>query len=474
MFVGREQQLRELTDRLTSVRESTDAKPGKAVLVRGRRRVGKSRLVEEFVERSGMPYLFYAASRRPLHEELQLFVDEVARSNLPGADTFRDLTVTSWDAALRLLASATSDTGSIVVLDELPYVIAQDPAFEGTLQTVSDRILSRHRLLLIGIGSDLAMMEALSSYDRPFHQRADEMVVPALSPAEVARMLQLEPADAFDAHLVTGGLPLICAEWKPGQSLTDYLRSAFANPTSALLVSAERALAAEFPSEAQARTVLGAIGSGERTFTSIGRASGVTAASLSRALSLLTDKRIVHRATPLSTKASQEARYWVADPYLRFWLEFVGPYIHEVERGRGDRTLERVQRSWTTWRGRAIEPIVREAIDRLGLPLGPDGSAGVVGGYWTRKNDPEIDIVVADRAPTAKALFAVGSIKWLENAPFSRRDYDRLVEHRRQLPGATDETPLLAVSRAPTQIDDVTVLGPAELIAAWPSGDPGV
>jgi hypothetical protein len=68
----------------------------------------------------------------------------------------------------------------------------------------------------------------------------------------------------------------------------------------------------------------------------------------------------------------------------------------------------------------------------------------------------------------------VGSIKWLENAPFSRRDYDRLVEHRRQLPGATDETPLLAVSRVPTQIDDVTVLGPAELIAAWPSGDPGV
>lgn len=468
MFVGREQPLEQLSAMLRGVSDSDDRKPGKAVLIRGRRRVGKSRLVEEFVERAGVPYMFYAATGRPLLDELRLFVAEAAASNLPGADAFRDVELSSWDAALRLLGTAVPDTGSIIVIDELPYIASNDPGFEGSLQSAFDRELSRRRVLLIGIGSDLAMMEALNEYGRPFHQRAAEMVVPPLSPAEVGRMLDLDAGDAFDAYLVTGGLPLICAEWRPGQTLWDYLAAALSNPTSALLVSAERALAAEFPSDAMARTVLDAIGSGERTFTTIGRAAGVNATTISRALKLLIDKRVISVGVPLSTKKSSETRYWVADPYLRFWLAFVGPYISEIERGRGERTLERVRRSWTSWRGRAIEPVLREALDRLGLALGPDRRTGEVGGYWTRTNDPEIDIVVADRSPIARTIFAVGSIKWLETSPFDQRDLGRLLHHRSQLPGATDDTTLLVVSRSGSTVQDVTVIGPDELISAWP------
>lgn len=94
----------------------------------------------------------------------------------------------------------------------MPYLIDADSHFEGTLQRSFDRELSRKRVLLIGIGSDLAMMEALNEYGRPFHQRASEMVVPPLSPLEVGSMLGLEAADSFDAYMVTGGLPLICNE----------------------------------------------------------------------------------------------------------------------------------------------------------------------------------------------------------------------------------------------------------------------
>ena len=467
MFVGRKQPLAQLADMLRSVERSDDRKPGKAVLIRGRRRVGKSRLVEEFVERAGVPFFFYAATGRPPREELKLFVAEAAESSLPGAVAFRDVELSSWDAALRLLATAVPDTGSVVIFDELPYITAADPGFEGSLQAAFDRELSRKRVLLIGIGSDLAMMEALNEYGRSFHQRATEMVVPPLSPAEVGAMLGLDAADAFDAYMVTGGLPLICAEWQPGQTMWDYLAMALNNPTSALLVSAERALAAEFPSEAHARTVLDAIGNGERTFTTIGHASATNNTTLSRSLKLLTDKRVVTVGTPLSTKKSAETRYWVADPYLRFWLAFVGPYISEVERGRGERTLERVTKSWPSWRGRAIEPVLREALDRLGLPLGPDGQTGVVGGYWTRTNDPEIDIVIADRAPKASTIYAVGSIKWRESAPFDQSDLGRLLHHRTLLPGATDETPVVVVSRSGSTVRDVRVIGPDELIGAW-------
>jgi hypothetical protein len=91
------------------------------------------------------------------------------------------------------------------------------------------------------------MMEALNEYGRPFHQRATELVVPPLSPADAAEMLELSPADAFDAFLVSGGLPLILDEWPAGMTALDYVADAVTNPLSALLVSGERALAAEFP-----------------------------------------------------------------------------------------------------------------------------------------------------------------------------------------------------------------------------------
>lgn len=467
VFIGRQQQLRTLDELLARVRAGEGTKRGRSLLMRGRRRVGKSRLVEEFLERAGVPHVYFTASTRTTQEELRLFAEEVAGSSLPGADVFREVTLNSWDAALRLLANALPDGPSVVVIDELPYLTDSDPAFEGTLQKVFDRDLSRRRVLLIGVGSDLAMMEALNAYGRPFHQRAGEMVVPPLTPVEVGEMLTLGAAEAFDAYLVTGGLPLICEEWSPGLSLWEYLGDALSHPTSALLVSGERALAAEFPPETQARTVLHAIGAGERTFTNIGRAAGGTIhASLSRSLQTLTGKRVVAAERPLSTRPSHETRYRVADPYLRFWLAFLGPYLHEVERGRGDRVLRRIEASWTSWRGRAIEPVVREGIDRLSDDQRPHGAA-VVGAYWTRTNDPEIDIVLADRAPVAKAITGVGSIKWLENRPFNNHDLSRLVVHRSQLPGGSDSTPLLVVSRAGCEVDGVAVLGPDDLLAAW-------
>lgn len=472
-FYGRRSQLRRLGELLARVQTDTDARPGKAILIRGRRRVGKSRLVEEFVDRAGVPSVYYTASGRSAREELRMFTEEVAASDLPDADVFDGVELASWDAALRLLASALPESGSVVVIDELPYLTADDRAFEGTLQKMFDRELSRRRVLLVCIGSDVAMMEALNSYGRPFYQRGTEMVVPPLSPAEVAEMLRLAPADAFDAYLVTGGLPLVCGEWEPGMGLWEYLETALEEPTSALLVSAERALAAEFPVEVQARTVLGAVGSGERTFANIGRAAGgLPQGSLDRSLKLLTDKRVIAVEQPLSTRASPKTkRYRISDPYLRFWLAFLGPHMAEVERGRGDRVRGRIQSAWTSWRGRTVEPVLRESLDRLAPPsLRRDGGVpGVVGSYWTRTNDPEIDIVVADRAPVARDVLAVGSIKWLEHAPFDSYDLNRLLGYRTQLPGATPDTPLVALSRSGCEVAGVTGYDPSELLSAWRS-----
>jgi AAA+ ATPase superfamily predicted ATPase len=469
-FIGRQRELALLGRTLERATKGGRAgRPGRAMLVRGRRRVGKSRLAEEFVERAGVPYLYFTASaQRSAVADLRLFTAAGAASSLPGARLFDSQQPADWDAALSLLAAALPrDSPSIVVLDEMPFLIASDPGFEGSLQKVFDREFARLPTLILCIGSDLAMMEAVNAYGRPFHQRASEMVIHPLTPADVAGMLDLSAAEAFDAYLVSGGLPLILDDWPHGASVEDYLTNALADPTSPLIVSGERALAAEFPAESHARLVLGAIGSGERTYSLIARAAdGMSAATLSRALRLLTTKHVVDAMTPLSTRPSKETRYIVADTHLRFWLAFIGPYLAEIERGRADLTMARVRTSWTAWRGRAIEPVVRESLFRLIEGPVPEGT-GAVGGYWTRSNDPEIDIVCADREPIARRITAVGSIKWLENRAFDQRDLSRLIVHRSQLPGADDKTPLLAVARAGVAVSDVIPVGPEALLAAW-------
>ena len=143
------------------------------------------------------------------------------------------------------------------------------------------------------------------------------------------------------------------------------------------MVSAQLSLAAEFPDQAQARMVLAAIGSGERTFTNIARAAGdIAHSTLSRAADLLISKGVVAGELPVSLSPSKERRYRITDSYLRFWLAFLGPHLAEIDRMRSDLTLARIERSWTDWRGRAVEPLVREALARLLPARGHPGRAG--------------------------------------------------------------------------------------------------
>lgn len=435
--------------------------------MRGRRRIGKSSLVEEFLLRAEVPSIFFTAERRPGDEELESLWQSVIESSWEGADFAAGVVPKSWSGALSTLATALpDDRPTVLVLDEVPYLIEQVPAFEGILQRAWDRELSRKPVLLILVGSDLAMMEVLNAYDRPFHQRGREMVIGPLSPAAIADMLDLDPAAAFDAALITGGLPLVCAEWGRGRSLSEFLADSVANPLSALMVSAERTLAAEFPVEAQPYQVLAAIGSGERTFTNISRHAGDPAASsLTRALGILRRKRIVVAESSLALRPSKNKRYRITDPYLRFWLSFIAPNRALIERRRADLALEKINAGWTAWRGRVVEPLLRESLARI-LPAKGIPAAAAVGSFWTRKNDVEIDVVGADREPVAREFYFLGSIKWLEKASFDAHDLVALQRHRAAI--SDSPLPLLALTRCGTRCKGLDASFDAEdLLTAW-------
>lgn len=481
-FTGRTRELRILGTWLERVVSATGGSTGQALVIKGRRRIGKTRLVQEFCARSGQPYVFFQATRsQPAPLARRALFDAVAGGQGMrghGAALEHAAAPEDWVRTLAAVAAALpADEPVILVLDEVPWLSEADPGFDAALKTAWDMHLSAKPTLLLLLGSDLAMMDRLTSYDHPFYGRAGQYTVGPLSPADVQDSTGLDAAEALDAYLVTGGFPEVVTGWRTGEPVAGYLDRQVEDPSSVLLTTGERSLAAEFPARLQAGRVLRAIGSGERTFSGIAASTGgadgraLAHGTLAPILTELTEaKRIVAADLPLSAQSAPKLkRYRIADTYLRFWLAHLEDAVAQAERGRGEVSAARIQRSWPSWRGRAVEPVIRESLARR-VPDGLFPEAVEVGGWWNRQNNPEVDLIGADTQPVARHVAFVGSVKWRDETPFGARDLAELVASAQHVPGA-EGAALVAVSRRPPTGAAAEGLaahwGPEDVIAAW-------
>ncbi|MGH3389089.1 MAG: AAA family ATPase [Actinomadura sp.] len=477
-FIGRRAELSLLDKRLQRVAASG---AGVAVAVRGRRQVGKSRLVQEFCDRAGVPYVFSTATKgaSPV-EAVGSFLADLRESVLPSdRELVPELSGGSWPDAFRVLASVLPQAPCVIVLDELPWLAEQDSLFDGALQTAWDRLLSSRPVLLLVLGSDLRMMERLTAYDRPFFGRADNLVLGPLNPADVGRALGLEAADAIDAHLVSGGLPGIVRTWPSGMPALEFLRAEAADPAAAVFGVPEAALMAEFPGPDVSRRVLEAVGAGDRTHASIAATAGsrdgaLPSGTLSPLLRrLVREKQVLAIDEPLSARPGKPALYRVADSNLRLYLGMLRVVHEQARRGHPEAGFRVVERRWATWRGRAVEPLVRQSLEFAALSDGlPWPEVEAVGGWWNRRFDPEVDLVGADRAPVAGKIFFAGSIKWLAS-PFDAHDLAAMRRTVTQVPGydpAVTGTVVCSLSGLGPDIDQRSIdllWTPQNVIQAW-------
>ncbi|MFE0461716.1 ATP-binding protein [Kitasatospora sp. NPDC058965] len=459
----------------------TESGAGTALAIRGRRQVGKSRLVQEFCNRAETPYLFFTATKgaSPV-SAVDEFLSDLRQSSLP-----RDVELVpaggsgSWPDAFRMLAAALPDRPSVVVIDELPWLAEQDDLFDGALQTAWDRLLSLRPVLLLLLGSDLHMMERLTAYDRPFYGRADNLTLGPLNPAETGAALGLGPADAIDAHLVSGGLPGVLRAWPNATPALPFLEQECTDPASPVFSIAESSLLAEFPAPDQARRVLEAVGGGDRTHANIAAAAGsregaLPSGSLSPLLRrLVEEKHVLAMDEPLSTRPGKPALYRIADSNLRLYLAVLRSAQEQIRRGRPEAAYRVIDRRWTAWRGRAVEPLVRQSLELAAMDEElPWPSVEAVGRWWNRQFDPELDLVGTDRSPVAQHVHFVGSVKWLLS-PFDRHDLAALTRAAPQVPGFVHGTTGLVVaslSGATADVDpgDVRLFwGPDQVISAW-------
>lgn len=475
-FYGRTQELGDLSSQLGL---ATTAGRGRLIAIRGRRQVGKSRLIERFVESAGVPYgVVHGLKATPLEVQMRRALDTLRSSNapLPGLHAVTGATPTSWFDLLSRLQLAMADGPAILVFDEFPWANETNPGLDGLLQSIWDRELSHRPVLILLIGSDSAMMETLFEHDRPLYGRLDhQLVLTPFNPVETSLALGSDrtASEVFDIHLVTGGLPELVTHARQFATLEQLVENTLSTPHNLLNDLASIELAGELSDSASARIVLEAIGAHEigiMKFTDMTRSLGDIKnadTTVTRAVNLLSDtKGIIAVDLPAGERNSRLRRYRIADSYLRFWFRFIAPQLNYIEVGRPDIAIKAFHESWSTWRGKAIEPLLRQAFLRLARSLDPPlGDITSVAGWWNRQNH-EYDLVGTSAKVTLP--IAVGSIKWRVNRPFDRHDVNELAQARSVIPGASNSK-LVALTATGTtsNLDLDLVLDAPALLEAW-------
>jgi len=452
---------------------------GRMIAIRGRRQVGKSAVVERFAELSGLPYAFatgvQGASGR---DQLQALASAARQSRVPllDADALFARAPASWRDAFGALELVARQGPVIVVLDEFPWMAQADPALESVLQAAWDRALEKLPVLLILIGSDVTMMERLASHGRPLFGRLRPLVVEPLNLGEVAELFAgWSAAQVVDAHLVVGGFPRLLTDLAESSSGVEaFVRASLRDPFSPLLATGRLIMDAEFPNPVMAARLLSAIGADDRghpRFTDLvpeatdpaERKAAETATT--RALALLSGpKRLIEQETPAWAPAtSRLRRYRVTDPYLRFWFRYVNGWAELVERGRADLAIDHFDRDWTSWRGRAVEPLARQSLLRLAGAREDLREIRQVSPWWSRDGQTEVDAVAMDAARSV----LVGTIKWRANQGVTARDMTQLAQALARVPRA-DGARLAAICRQGRRPAGADLVFTAEdLVGAW-------
>jgi AAA+ ATPase superfamily predicted ATPase len=476
-FYGRAEVLAALRRHLAEVRSSGT---GRIIAVRGRRQIGKSTVVERFVESEDTPHVFVTGVLG--HSGARQRADATAaiaesRRPLPDAELLTASSSGSWREWLARLAIAARSGPVIVVLDEFPWLTASDAGLEGELQAVWDRTLEKLPVLLILVGSDVAMMERLGQHGRPLFGRLQPLVVPPLNPAEVAQALpELTAVEVFDAYLVTGGYPrLVSGLARSGHATAaEFVRDALRDAYSPLVATARITLDAEFPDATSAYQVLSAIGADDTGTPAFGNlVSGIADAderrrvetATTRALTTLADvKGLIEREVPAwAAPTSRLRRYRITDPYLRFWFRYVERQVDAISRGRHDLAIKAFDRDWSSWRGRSVEPLVREALTRLAVADERMSGVERVAPWWTRDGSVEVDVVAATESATA----VLGTIKWRARGGVTAREMADLRRAQHRVP-RSENARLAAISPHGDRPDGADLVFDADtLLNAW-------
>lgn len=373
------------TDLLEEMLELWRNSKAKLMTCRGRRRIGKSTLVERFAELGKA--VFWSFEGLPPHskmtnqDQLDAFARRLAElANVP----FRRFE--SWfDAFKELSERLPQDRRTVLLLDEISWMGKFDPNFPGELKFAWDKRWHSHaELVVVVCGSVSSWIDENILSNTGFVGRISlDVVVPELSIEEAASFWgkarsRIAPAEIMDVLSVTGGVPRYLEEVDPALSADENIKRMCFRPNGYLFRDFDDIFSTVFAANSVVkRRTLEALAEGAREATELASSLGVARngqfTAMMKELELAGFVAIEHGFNPESGKRMRMVRYRLRDNYARFYLKYVKPHAPEISDGRyAFVSLENLP-EWNSIMGLSFENLVLNNFRVLLKPLHLDG-----------------------------------------------------------------------------------------------------
>jgi len=403
MFVGRKQELRQLqalyqTDKF------------QLPVIYGRRRVGKTALINEFSK--GKDVIFFTGIESSAKQNLEnlsraIFNFTSSSSNSPIFASFQD--------ALEYVFELAATRRIILVMDEYPYVAKAHKALGSILQSLIDKHKDHSKLFLILCGSSMSFMEEqVLGYQSPLYgRRTAQFKIQPFSYFEsrtyFSHFSDLEMGFIYG---VVGGTPQYLLQMDDSLSVEENIKRSILNPNAYLFEEPNNLLKQEVREAAVYNAIISAIASGSTRISEIsskiGEESGACATYIKKLISL----GLVRKETPFGEKPSRRTIYAIEDNLFRFWYRFIPSNIALLQNNMIETAYRNMESQFTTHMGPVFEEICKQYL----WQLNQHGKAAItftaLGRWWgndpQKKSETEIDIMGTDNL--GNALFC--ECKW--------------------------------------------------------------
>lgn len=403
-FYCREDELRKLNKRYAGDKFE-------CVVIYGRRRVGKTALINEFCR--DKPVIFFSALNTTGKENLAALSKAIMSFERPDTDLVPEFG--SYDAALDELTALSRDKRIVFVIDEYPYLAKAKPAISAILQHIIDHKWADSKMYLILCGSSMSFMESqvLGSQSPLYGRRTAQFKIEPLNYKETAVFHpDLSAEDNSLIYGITGGVPHYINKLDVKDSVDEALLENFFDRSSYLYEEPGNLLKQELREPAIYNAIIKAIAEGASRMNDIKLKVGEENSIISKYLKTLIDLGIVKKETPIAEKPGRKTIYLLADNFFRFWYRFVPVNMSAIDSGRITKIYTHaVKQYFSDYMGLIFEKMCQDYLlyylDNLPIELSE------IGQWWgtdpRKKKQVQIDIV---GTPVRGKEYIIGSCKY--------------------------------------------------------------
>lgn len=374
MFVNRERELEFLERKWREER-------AQLIIIYGRRRVGKTVLLKEFLK--GKNGVYFLATADSMGENVKGLAEKF--SKFTGKEYFND--VRDFEKLFRYLADEIKNERVAVVLDEFQYLMSLEPGILSILQKVWDEHLKDTGIFLVLCGSSIGMMERTLNYKSPLYgRRTGQWKVEPFDIRAISKMLSdrsMEEIVKF--YAVFGGVPFYLDIVKE-LSVEDAIKEKVLRKGEVLYEEPEFLLREELREPKTYKLILKGLSLGYETLGELVSFTGLDRGNLSRYIDTLERLDLVGYELPYGRR--KRGRYFIRDNFFNFWFRFVYPNLADLELGLSDEIWKRINGELNAYYGRMFERLIREMLRLRILDFGQKKVA-----RWWHKGE-EIDAVV--------------------------------------------------------------------------------